>query len=109
MSEHFDDLEAFYAAVPARRHATEVDLGLSWREEPDGQDHRVSWITETSEVIVVALASDGGDGAGEPTEAVELLGEVGDESAAEGLPEQCAFPGGASDARSLPALRDLVS
>lgn len=107
MSEHFDDLEAFFADVPARRHATEVDCGLTWREEPEGQDHRVSWITETNELIVVALASDGGHEGDEAPEAVELLGEAASEQEALELTGQCAFPG--SEARSLPQLRELVA
>lgn len=71
----FPSLAAFYAADERRRRSGERDIGLGWRDEPDGPTWRAAWIRDTGEVYVMrggTMSAGGGR--------VELLAQgVGEE------------------------------
>jgi hypothetical protein len=84
-------LANFYSADTRRVRSRELDVGLWWRDQPDGPLHRAAWISETGELYLVRLGSDA-DGGG----AVEVLATVPDrerlESVLDGWRERCGEP-----------------
>jgi hypothetical protein len=89
-------------ADPRRVGSRELDVGLWWREDPNGPLHRAAWVSDTGELYLVRL--------GPPQEGggkVEVLATVGArerlESVLEGWREQCGRP------RSLTWLRERAA
>ena len=95
----YPSLESFYRADPRRVSSREQDVGLWWREEPDGPLHRAAWIADTGELYLARLGPNP-EGAGER---VEVLASEEDrerlEQALDGWRERCGEP------RSLSWLR----
>jgi hypothetical protein len=89
--QRYASLRGFYAADEQRARSRELDVGLWWRERPDGPLHRAAWVSDTGELYLVRLgpAADGGG-------RVELLATVADgdrlERALEGWRERCGEP-----------------
>jgi hypothetical protein len=89
--QRYASLRGFYAADERRARSRELDVGLWWRERPDGPLHRAAWVSDTGELYLVRLgpAADGGG-------RVELLATVADgdrlEHALEGWRERCGEP-----------------
>jgi hypothetical protein len=95
----YRSLTHFYTADQRRVHSRERDVGLWWRERPDGPLHRAAWVSDTGELYLVRLGPPD-QGGGE----VEVLATVSDherlESVLAGWREQCGRP------RSLTWLRE---
>jgi hypothetical protein len=95
----YESLAHFYRADERRLHSRELDVGLWWRERPDGLLHRAAWISDTGELYLVRLGAPA-EGGGE----VELLAHVPTrerlEAVLHGWREQCGGP------RSLAWLRE---
>jgi hypothetical protein len=83
-------------------HSRERDVGLWWRDEPEGPLHRAAWVGDTGELYLVRLgpAEQGGG-------QVEVLASVADgerlERVLEGWRERCGEP------RSLSWLRERAA
>jgi hypothetical protein len=89
--ERYASLRGFYAADERRAGSRELDVGLWWRERPDGPLHRAAWVSDTGELYLVRLGpTDDGGGS------VEVLAKVADgdrlEHALEGWRERCGKP-----------------
>jgi hypothetical protein len=84
-------LASFYTADARRIRSRELDVGLWWRDEPDGPMHRAAWISDTGELYLVRLGPDA-DGGG----TVEVLATVTDrerlDSVLDGWRERCGEP-----------------
>jgi hypothetical protein len=94
-------LAKFYGADLRRARSRELDVGLWWREQPDGPLHRAAWVRDTGELYLVRLGDD--DGAGE-VEVLAVLDSPGRlERALAGWRERCGRP------RSLSWLRARVA
>ncbi len=95
----YPSLASFYKADPRRGSSRERDVGLWWREQPDGPLHRAAWIEDTGELYVTRLgpAEKGGG-------AVEVLAVEHDRdrllALVSGWRERCGAP------RSLNWLRE---
>jgi hypothetical protein len=101
-SGRYRSLANFYIADPRRIHSRELDVGLWWRDQPDGPLHRAAWINDTGELYLVRLGPEA-EGGGR----VELLATVADrgrvEELLEGWRERCG------ELRSLSWLRRTVA
>jgi hypothetical protein len=92
-------LASFYSADSRRIHSRELDVGLWWRDQPDGPLHRAAWVSDTGELYLARLgpSEDGGG-------AVEVLATVPDRERLErvlsGWRKRCGEP------RSLEWLRE---
>jgi hypothetical protein len=99
LPERYRSLALFYTADTRRVHSRELDVGLWWRDDPDGPLHRAAWVCDTGELYLVRLGPLQ-EGGGE----VEVLAKVAErerlESVLSGWREQCGAP------RSLRWLRD---
>ncbi|HEY4450092.1 MAG TPA: hypothetical protein VGN13_00680 [Solirubrobacteraceae bacterium] len=99
----YGSLESFYNAERRRIDSREQDIGLWWREQPDGPLHRAAWILDTGELYLVRLGPDPGDAG----ERVEVLAEEDDaerlEQVLDGWRERCGEP------RSLAWLRERAT
>src|SRR5271167_4560033 len=51
----YRSLSNFYAADTRRVSSRELDIGLWWREAPDGPMHRAAWVSDTGELYLVRL------------------------------------------------------
>jgi hypothetical protein len=100
--QRYRSLASFYTADERRIHSRELDVGLWWREEPDGPLHRAAWVNDTGELYLVRLGSRE-DGGGK----VEVLATVAErgrvEEMLEGWRERCG------ELRSLSWLRRRVA
>lgn len=89
--ECYASLRGFYAADQHRARSRELDVGLWWRERPDGPLHRAAWVSDTGELYLVRLGPTA-DGGGH----VEVLARVADgerlEHALKGWRERCGEP-----------------
>ncbi len=89
--ECYESLGGFYAADQRRVRSRELDVGLWWREQPDGPLHRAAWVSDTGELYLVRLGSTA-DGGGR----VEVLAREADgdrlEQALSGWRERCGQP-----------------
>jgi hypothetical protein len=98
----YDSLQAFYASDPRRARSRECDVGLWWRESPDGPLHRAAWVKDTGELYLVRLGP-GEQGGGR----VEVLAQVAEherlEQALAGWQGHCGGP------QSLNWLRERVA
>jgi hypothetical protein len=100
--ERYESLARFYNADERRLHSREHDVGLWWRDGPDGPLHRAAWVSDTGELYLVRLgpAVDGGG-------RVEVLASVAERELLErmlvGWRERCGQP------RSLTWLRERAS
>jgi len=101
-SERYGSLADFYNDDPGRLASRELDVGLWWREEPDGPLHRAAWVRDTGELYLVRL--------GPPAEGggtVEVLATLADSDQLErlmvGWRERCGEP------RSLSWLRSRTA
>jgi hypothetical protein len=100
--ERYESLARFYNADERRLRSREHDVGLWWRDGPDGPLHRAAWVSDTGELYLVRLgpAADGGG-------RVEVLTRVAERELLErllaGWRERCG------QARSLTWLRQRVS
>jgi hypothetical protein len=58
----YESLARFYNADERRLRSREHDVGLWWRDAPDGPLHRAAWVSDTGELYLVRLgpAADGG-------------------------------------------------
>jgi hypothetical protein len=97
----YPSLASFYNSDPRRISSREIDVGLWWREGPDGPLYRAAWVSDTGELYLARLGPTVAGGG-----AVEVLGEVADreclESLLEGWREHCG------EASSLSWLRERV-
>jgi hypothetical protein len=93
--ERYRSLANFYTADERRIHSRELDVGLWWRDAPDGPLHRAAWIHDTGELYLVRLGREA-DGGGR----VEILATVADrgrvEDLLDGWRERCGEPGSLS-------------
>jgi len=100
--ECYESLARFYNADERRLRSREHDVGLWWRDGPDGPLHRAAWVSDTGELYLVRLgpAADGGG-------RVEVLASVAERELLErmlaGWRERCGQP------RSLRWLRERAS
>jgi hypothetical protein len=101
-SRHYSSLTSFYTADPRRVDSRECDVGLWWRETPDGPLHRAAWVSDTGELYLVRLGPPE-QGGGQ----VEVLATVAEherlELVLQGWRERCGEP------RSLTWLRERAS
>jgi hypothetical protein len=98
----YGSLASFYTADPRRVDSRECDVGLWWREAPDGPLHRAAWVSDTGELYLVRL--------GPPEQGggrVEVLATIAEherlERVLEGWRERCGEP------RSLTWLRERAA
>ena len=98
----YGSLASFYTADPRRVDSREHDVGLWWREAPDGPLHRAAWVSDTGELYLVRL--------GPPEQGggrVEVLATIAEherlERVLEGWRERCGEP------RSLTWLRERAA
>jgi hypothetical protein len=100
-STGYRSLANFYVADPRRVRSRELDVGLWWRESPDGPLHRAAWVNDTGELYLVRLGPES-EGGG----TVEVLATVRERERLEGLVEgwreHCGQP------RSLSWLRQRI-
>jgi hypothetical protein len=98
----YSSLTSFYTADPRRVASREHDVGLWWRETPQGPLHRAAWVSDTGELYLVRLGPPE-QGGGQ----VELLATVAErerlEHVLEGWRERCGEP------RSLTWLRERAA
>lgn len=89
--ERYASLRSFYAADERRARSRELDVGLWWRERPDGPLHRAAWVSDTGELYLVRLGPTHGGGG-----SVEVLARVADGDrlghALEGWRQRCGEP-----------------
>jgi hypothetical protein len=101
-STRYSSLTSFYTADPRRVASRECDVGLWWREAPDGPLHRAAWVSDTGELYLVRLGPPE-QGGGQ----VEVLATISEherlEHVLEGWRERCGKP------RSLTWLRERVA
>ena len=94
----YPSLATFYNSERRRLCSRELDVGLWWREDPEGPLHRAAWIYETGELYLVRLGPETQGGG-----RVELLAQVDSrerlESLLTGWRDRCGRP------RSLAWLR----
>jgi hypothetical protein len=55
--QRYSSLADFYRADPSRLDSREVDVGLWWRQDPDGPLHRAAWVAQTGELYLVRLGA----------------------------------------------------
>jgi hypothetical protein len=98
----YGSLTSFYMADPRRVASREHDVGLWWRETPQGPLHRAAWVSDTGELYLVRLGPSE-QGGGE----VEVLATIAEherlEHVLEGWRERCGEP------RSLTWLRERAA
>jgi len=101
-STRYSSLASFYTADPRRVASRESDIGLWWREAPDGPLHRAAWVSDTGELYLVRL--------GPPEQGggrVEVLATIAErerlERVLEGWRDRCGAP------RSLTWLRERAA
>ncbi len=101
-STRYGSLTSFYAADPRRVASRERDVGLWWRETPNGPLHRAAWVSDTGELYLVRLGPPE-QGGGK----VEVLATIAEherlEHVLEGWRERCGEP------RSLTWLRERAA
>jgi hypothetical protein len=106
--QRYRSLASFYTADDRRIQSRERDVGLWWREEPDGPLHRAAWVDDTGELYLVRLGPPD-DGGGE----VEVLATVPDlerlEQLLDGWRERCGEPRSLGWLRERSALSSSVS
>ena len=98
----YSSLTSFYTADARRVASREHDVGLWWRETPNGPLHRAAWVSDTGELYLVRLGPpDQGGGQ------VEVLATIAEherlEHVLEGWRERCGEP------RSLTWLRERAA
>lgn len=90
--QRFRSLVDFYNADSRRIDSGEVDVGLWWRDDPEGPLHRAAWVLETGELYLVRLGPPAGGGGG-----VEVLARAESrerlEEALSGWRDRCGAPG----------------
>ena len=100
--KRYSSLTSFYTADPRRVASREHDVGLWWREAPNGPLHRAAWVTDTGELYLVRLGPPE-QGGGQ----VEVLATIAEherlEHVLEGWRERCGEP------RSLTWLRERAA
>ncbi len=98
-STAYRSLANFYIADPRRVSSRELDVGLWWRESPDGPLHRAAWVNDTGELYLVRLGPESGGGG-----RVEVLATVAEQERLEGMlegwREHCGQPHSLSWLRS---------
>ena len=98
----YESLARFYNADERRLRSREHDVGLWWRDAPDGPLHRAAWVSDTGELYLVRLGPVA-DGGGH----VEVLASVARRALLErvlaGWRERCGQP------QSLTWLRERAS
>jgi hypothetical protein len=101
-STRYSTLASFYMADPRRVDSRECDVGLWWRETPDGPLHRAAWVSDTGELYLVRLGAPE-QGGGQ----VEVLATIAEherlEQVLEGWRQRCGEP------RSLTWLRERAA
>ena len=95
----YDSMTSFYRADWRRRRSPEVDVGLWWREAPNGPMHRAAWVSDTGELYVVQLGPTS-RGGGRVEVLARVRGRARVEAVLEGWRERCGRP------RSLSWLRE---
>lgn len=100
--ERYPSLAAFYNADPVRLASRELDVGLWWRDGPEGPLHRAALVLDTGELYLARLGPPAEGGGGVEVlacaESRERLDQV-----LRGWREQCGGP------RSLQWLRTRTS
>jgi hypothetical protein len=98
----YSSLTSFYTADSRRVASREHDVGLWWRETPQGPLHRAAWVSDTGELYLVRLGPPE-QGGGQ----VEVLATIAEherlEHVLEGWRERCGEP------RSLTWLRERAA
>jgi hypothetical protein len=98
----YGSLTSFYTADSRRVASREHDVGLWWRETPQGPLHRAAWVSDTGELYLVRLGPPE-QGGGQ----VEVLATIAErerlEHVLEGWRERCGEP------RSLTWLRERAA
>jgi hypothetical protein len=101
-STRYSSLTNFYTADQRRVDSRECDVGLWWREAPDGPLHRAAWVSDTGELYLVRLGPPE-QGGGQ----VEVLATIAEHERLEqvlaGWRERCGKP------RSLTWLRERAA
>jgi hypothetical protein len=75
----YSSLSSFYTTDRRRLSSRELDVGLWWREGPDGPLHRAAWVSDTGELYLVRLGPEEQGGG-----RVEVLATVAEQDRLEG-------------------------